>query len=92
MTSSNSPDSEPSPSDRVDGLDPQFAVENRINLCLNVLSDIHTEWGYVRIDNKNPEELHDKAEHLEEYAADLQAAADKYEESEYCNDGSTTQP
>jgi hypothetical protein len=72
--------------ERISGLDPKFAVENRVNLCLNKITDIHTKWGYVRLDNVDPEELREQARELEEYAQDLQAAAEKYKDSEYNNE------
>ena len=66
-----------------DGLDPKFAVDNRIDMCLGQIRDISREWAYVRFDGIGVDGLRDRAESLERTAAELQAAADRYEESEY---------
>jgi hypothetical protein len=67
----------------IDGLDPKFAVDNRIDMCLGQIRDISREWAYVRFDGIGVDSLRNRAESLERTAAELQAAADRYEESEY---------
>lgn len=69
------------PEESIDGLNPKFAIENRIDLSLQAVADIHTKWSYVRMGEGGLDSLRQKAEHLEEYAAELQAAIDRYEES-----------
>lgn len=74
-------DTDHDPEAAIDGLNPEFAVGNRIGLLLQGIADAHTKWAYVRIDDVDVGELRQQAEHLEEYAAELQAAIDRYEDA-----------
>lgn len=74
-------DSGHDPENAIDGLNPQFAVENRVDLSLQAVADIHTKWSYVRMGEEELDSLRQKAKHLEEYAAELQAAIDRYDDT-----------
>ncbi|NUC75002.1 hypothetical protein HTZ84_22315 [Haloterrigena sp. SYSU A558-1] len=78
----SSDDTEHDPEESINGLNPKFAVENRIDMSLQAVADIHTKWAYVRMGEGGVDGLRQKAEHLEEYAAELQAAIDRYEDTE----------
>lgn len=75
-------DTDHDPEAAIDGLDPAFAVENRIDLLLHCIADTHTKWAYVRIDDVDVAELRQQAQHLEEYAAELRVAIEHYEDTE----------
>jgi hypothetical protein len=70
------------PEAAISGLNPRFAVDNRLNLSLHTLADLQTQWSYARMGEFDVEEMRLKARHLEEYAADLRAAIEQHVKDE----------
>ena len=60
--------------------EPKFDLDQRIDRCLSTVSDLHTEFTYVRLSHVGVEDLRRKAEMLETHAKQLQDAIDRVEE------------
>ena len=82
QTDNDTTETKHDPEESIDGLKPRFAVDNRVDLSLQTVADIHTKWSYVRMGEGGLDSMRQKAKHLEEYAAELQAAIDRYEDTE----------
>lgn len=82
----NSPSRDPptshDPESGISGLDPRFAIDNRLNLILRKVGDLHTEWAFVRMGESDVTEMRQNVRFLEEYTAELKAAIEACAEDE----------